>query len=59
MLWSYLKNKNKNRDEIWKGYKKEKCNQKIYECRIHECMLNVRETKLSHKFEAVVPKKNT
>ena len=22
----------------------------LYECRIHECMLNVRETELSHKF---------
>ena len=41
---SYKMNKNQNRDEIWKGYKKDKCNQKIYECRIHECMLNVRET---------------
>ena len=34
-----------------KGHKKKKCNRRIYECRIHECMLNVRETKLSHKFE--------
>ena len=30
--------------KFWNGYKKDKCNQKIYECRIHECMLNVRET---------------
>ena len=36
-----------------KGHKKEKCNPKIYECRILACMLNVRETKLSHKFQVV------
>lgn len=34
-----------------KGHKKEKCNTKIYECRILACMFNVRETKLSHKFQ--------
>jgi len=36
-----------------KGHKKEKCNPKIYECRILACMQNVRETKLSHKFQVV------
>ena len=34
-----------------KRHKKEKCNPKIYDCRILQCMLNVRETKLSYKFQ--------